>query len=77
MSQPIGNNDGKPTHEEIAKRAREIYERSGRVPGRDLENWLEAESQLVASSRTDREQKPTPVDPRSATRVLSKPAQRA
>jgi Protein of unknown function (DUF2934) len=29
--------------EEIAKVARELYERSGRVEGRDRENWLDAE----------------------------------
>jgi hypothetical protein len=28
---------------EIAKVARELYEKSGRVEGRDLDNWLEAE----------------------------------
>jgi len=28
---------------EIAKKAHELYEKSGRVEGRDLENWLEAE----------------------------------
>lgn len=30
-------------YDEIAKVARELYEKSGRVEGRDLENWLEAE----------------------------------
>lgn len=30
-------------HDEIAKVAQELFEKSGRVPGRDLENWLEAE----------------------------------
>ena len=29
--------------DEIKKKAREIYEASGRKPGRDLDNWLEAE----------------------------------
>jgi hypothetical protein len=27
----------------IRKKAQELYEKSGRKPGRDLENWLEAE----------------------------------
>ncbi|MFZ5997503.1 MAG: DUF2934 domain-containing protein [Nitrospirota bacterium] len=31
------------SHEEIARLAYELYEKSGRVPGRDLENWFEAE----------------------------------
>lgn len=30
-------------HNEISKVARELYEKSGRIEGRDLENWLEAE----------------------------------
>jgi hypothetical protein len=30
-------------YEEIAKMAYELYERSGYVGGRDLDNWLEAE----------------------------------
>ena len=30
-------------HEEIRKKAQELYEKSGRKPGRDLANWLEAE----------------------------------
>lgn len=29
--------------EEIAKVARELYEKSGRIEGRDRENWLDAE----------------------------------
>jgi hypothetical protein len=37
-----------PTHEQIAARAREIWQRHGRQPGRDQENWLEAERQLRA-----------------------------
>lgn len=30
-------------YDEIAKIARELYEKSGRMEGRDLDNWLEAE----------------------------------
>jgi hypothetical protein len=30
-------------YEEIFTVARDLYERSGRIEGRDLENWLEAE----------------------------------
>lgn len=29
--------------EAIKKKAQELFEKSGRKPGRDLENWLEAE----------------------------------
>ena len=30
----------------IRRRAEEIYERSGRVPGRDMENWTQAEQEV-------------------------------
>lgn len=30
-------------YDEIAKVARELYEKSGRIESRDLDNWLEAE----------------------------------
>jgi len=35
-------------HDEIAKVAFELYEKSGRVEGRDQENWLEAEKIVKA-----------------------------
>jgi len=37
---------GAPTHEEIARRAYELYEQSGFGGGRDVEFWAEAERQL-------------------------------
>ena len=42
-----------PTHEEIAAQAYQIYLREGAQPGRDLDNWLRAEAELMAA----REQK--------------------
>ena len=36
-----------PTHEEITARAREIYVESGCLPGHDLDNWLQAEYELL------------------------------
>jgi len=30
-------------HDQIARTAHELYEKSGCLPGRDLENWTEAE----------------------------------
>ena len=36
-----------PTHEEIAIRAYEIYEASGRPEGCDGDHWLEAERELT------------------------------
>lgn len=38
-------------HDEIAKLAYELYEKSGRVEGRDLDNWLEAE-RIIKSLQT-------------------------
>ena len=36
-----------PSHDEIAQRAYEIYETRGRVSGRELEDWVQAEHELV------------------------------
>jgi hypothetical protein len=36
-----------PTHEQISERAFQIYNASGRAEGHDVENWLEAEHQLL------------------------------
>jgi len=35
-------------YDEIAKIARELYEKSGGIEGRDLDNWLEAERIVMA-----------------------------
>jgi hypothetical protein len=37
-----------PTQEEITARAKAIWIAGGRLPGRDEQNWLEAERQLRA-----------------------------
>lgn len=33
--------------EAIRRRAEEIYLRNGRIPGRDLENWIQAEAEIL------------------------------
>lgn len=38
--------DSEDLKNEIAGRAYEIFERRGRVPGHDVEDWHEAESQV-------------------------------
>jgi hypothetical protein len=58
MAKQLNGSNSKPTHEEIAQRARAIYEQKGRVPGHDLENWLEAEAQLNAGRKTSSESRP-------------------
>jgi len=40
-----------PSTEDIARRAYEIYEREGRQPGTELQNWLKAEAELGLSPR--------------------------
>lgn len=37
-------------HEEIARRARELWEQDGCQPGNDVKHWLEAEHQLRSVS---------------------------
>jgi hypothetical protein len=39
-----------PTHEEITRRAQEIWQKSGSPGGRDTEIWLEAERELTGAS---------------------------
>jgi len=39
----------RPSHEEITRRAYEIFIERGRPEGRDVEHWLEAEGQLIAA----------------------------
>lgn len=34
-------------HKEITEVARELYKRSGRIQGRDLDNWLKAEKLVI------------------------------
>jgi hypothetical protein len=58
MAKQLDGSNSKPTHEEIAQRARAIYEQKGRVPGHDLENWLEAEAQLNAGGKASSEPRP-------------------
>jgi hypothetical protein len=36
-----------PRHDEIARRAYEIYEARGREPGRATDDWLQAERELA------------------------------
>lgn len=47
---PAGPAPAPPTHEEIARRAHEIFLARGGVPGRDMDDWLEAEQELTRSS---------------------------
>jgi len=57
----------KPTHEQIAQRAYAIFEQSGRIPGRDQQNWLQAEKELSASSGQGSELKQAKSNGKGAT----------
>jgi DUF2934 family protein len=46
-STPSGTAGTSSVHEAIRKRAEEIYIRSGRIPGHDLENWAQAEREVM------------------------------
>jgi Protein of unknown function (DUF2934) len=44
----VGSDD---LHEIIARRAQEIYERSGRIADRDVENWMQAEAEILSERK--------------------------
>lgn len=44
-SQPVPPPD---LHEAIRRRAEDIYHRNGAVPGRDQENWAQAEAEILS-----------------------------
>ena len=75
----VGNGNGMHSREtglispeDIAARAYQIYEREGRVDGRDAEHWFQAESELRAErqqpqgSMQSGSQASQPTEPRSA-----------
>ena len=41
----------KPSHEEIAAKASQLWEQGGRHSGKDLEYWVQAEKELLAAHR--------------------------
>ena len=62
-----------PSHEQIARRALQIYIASGRVEGRSEQNWLQAERELLTEAVTlvgESQQSPEPVE--SATQSPSR-----
>ena len=44
-----GNGEWTPPRDEVARRAYEIFQKRGSTPGREVEDWLEAERQVRAS----------------------------
>lgn len=47
-------------HEKIARVAYELYEKSGKIGGRDLENWIEAERIVRNTTSNELQYTPTP-----------------
>ena len=43
---PVERLAGDPTHDEIARRAYQLFEERGREPGREWEDWFRAEREL-------------------------------
>ena len=41
----------RPGHDRVARRAYELYQQRGGEPGRDLDDWLEAERELARRGR--------------------------
>jgi len=39
-----------PSYQDVSRRAFEIWERNGKLPGHDVEDWLQAEAELRGSS---------------------------
>jgi len=78
----------KLNHEDIARCAYLLYEKQGRQPGHDLDDWLEAEAQLLGAvaPEDDEEVEPTsrnlirasptwhprPVNPGGRTREIAR-----
>ena len=50
----------KSKHDRIAQKAYEMYERDGKVDGRALNHWLEAEQAVSAKAPRTRATKRTP-----------------
>jgi hypothetical protein len=51
---PVGN---VPNHEAIMRRAYEIHVGRGGLHGHDLDDWLQAERELLENNRPDRDTK--------------------
>jgi len=62
---PQNPTPGKPSEAELREamriRAEEIYEKSGRIPGRDLQNWFLAEAEIRRETATRTARKPAVV----------------
>ena len=67
------NDTATPDTDAIAKRAYELYLQRGSVPGPELDDWLEAEAQLVRETSAEERSSPQPVVRRRSARNESHP----
>jgi hypothetical protein len=56
----MSTNNGSLKHEEIARKAYEIYEKEGRPKGREKEHWNRAEAELKAAVKPVASTAPVP-----------------
>ncbi len=56
---PTGRPDGssEQTVQAIRRRAQELYERRGRVPGHEVEDWLQAEAEIKGETALSSDRK--------------------
>jgi len=59
-------------HDEIARIARELYEKSGKIEGRDLDNWLEAERIVMERYKEQEKMKAEMAGPEGKGEKISK-----
>lgn len=57
--------------QEITRLAYEIYEKNGRIEGRDMENWLEAERIVMARRTEEQQAKQQAAEPFAAVTAVS------
>ena len=60
-------------YDEIARIARELYEKSGRIEGRDLDNWLEAERIVMERYKEqEKAEKKAALSPKKSSKTATK-----
>ena len=60
MPKPRTSTEVRPSHEEITRRAHQIYLERGCPEGQALEHWLEAENQLILAAQQSANRTSTP-----------------
>ena len=72
---PTGHERRQPTHDDVARRAKALWERYGKPVGRDEEIWLEAEREarrIVEPDPTNASRAPLKGDPKEIERAVDR-----